>query len=543
MKRLKLGIGAAVGILLTAPQIALMFLADQWIDLPFLPFDLFDWLTRVLPGPVITFGIDLMIDGMLALGVDVADNAKTAEQIASILLYLGGGVLAGVIFSGYLSARKIKPDTITGLVMGALYGLPMISIHLAIGDSSLSSGLRILWLSALFLVWGIVAARAHLRLASAEAPPDVAGEPVGAERISRRQFLITLGGASAVITVVGSGVGALLAGSKRRKLEQVLADSLVHQTETDAGVPFPNLNDPVMPAPGTRPEYTPIKDHYKVFIRTQPSTVDGSTWVLPITGLVDNPLMPDLETLKSQFQRRDQYVTLTCISGRVGTGLIGTTMWSCVSLKEVLAACAVRPEARYLNITSADGFHESVDLDLIAGDERIMLCYAWDGHDLPFDHGFPLRIWIPDLYGMKQPKWITAIEVTDVYKEGYWVSRNWDEIARVNTTSVIDTVALQALADDSDRKLVPVGGIAYAGARGISGVEVKVDDGPWQPAHLRAPLSETTWVIWRFDWPFEAGDHTLAVRCNEAVGTPQIEADQSPRPSGSTGIHTFDVDG
>ena len=519
-----------------------MYLAAQWPGLPFLPFDLFDWLTRVLPGTLITFGIDMMIDGMLALGVDVADNAKTAEQIASILLYVGGGVLAGLIFSAFISSRKIKPDIISGLFMGALYGLPLISIHLAIGESSVSTGLTILWLSALFLAWGIVAARAFKVLAPEDAPADLDGEPVTAERINRRQFLITLGGASAVITVVGSGVGAVLAGFNRREEEQALAQGQVHETETGAGDPFPNLNDPVMPAPGTRPEYTPIKDHYKVFIRTAPSDLDGSTWLLPITGLVDNPLMLDLDALKSDFQSRDQYVTLTCISGRVGTSLIGTTLWSGVSLQDVLAASAVRPEAQYLNITSADGFHESVDLDLVAADERIMLCYAWDGHELPLDHGFPLRIWIPDLYGMKQPKWITGIEVTDVYKEGYWVERSWDEIAQVNTTSVIDTVAVQALSDGG-LTLVPVGGIAYSGARGISQVEVKVDEGPWQPARLRTSLSETSWVIWRFDWPFEAGDHTFTVRCKEADGTPQVETEQPSRPSGSTGIHTFEVNG
>jgi hypothetical protein len=203
----------------------------------------------------------------------------------------------------------------------------------------------------------------------------------------------------------------------------------------------------------------------------------------------------------------------------------------------------VRPEARYLNITSADGFHESVDLGGRRIIKKIMLCYAWDGHELPLDHGFPLRIWIPDLYGMKQPKWITGIEVTDVYKAGYWVERSWDEIARVNTTSVIDSVATQALTDEEGSQLVPVGGIAYSGARGISQVEVKVDDGPWQPARLRAPLSETTWVIWRYDWLFEPGNHTFTVRCKEADGRPQIETERAPRPSGSTGIHTFPVRG
>jgi hypothetical protein len=171
-----------------------------------------------------------------------------------------------------------------------------------------------------------------------------------------------------------------------------------------------------------------------------------------------------------------------------------------------------------------------------------MFCYAWDGNTLPQDHGFPLRIWIPDRFGMKQPKWITALEVTGEYKPGYWVERGWDEIAQVRTTSVIDTVAVDAVIEDGDQIRVPVGGIAWAGDRGISRVEVRVDGGPWQPAELRAPLSETTWVIWRYEWPFQAGHHLFEVRCAEGDGAPQIEEVNEAHPSGSTGIHNREAD-
>jgi hypothetical protein len=252
---------------------------------------------------------------------------------------------------------------------------------------------------------------------------------------------------------------------------------------------------------------------------------------------VDNPLVLTLDEIREKYEPRDQYVTLSCISNRIGGSLIGTTWWTGVSLQKILADVQVRSEARYLIITSGDGFFETVDLDMIASDERIMLCYAWDGQPIPFDHGFPLRIWLPDLFGMKQPKWITGIEVTDENKPGYWVERNWDEVAQVTATSVIDTVAVNDIIDSDGQKLVPVGGIAYAGARGISRVDVKVDDGPWQEAQLRAPLSDTTWVIWRYDWPFQEGKHTFAVRCAEADGTPQIETERGNRPSGATGIH------
>ncbi len=355
--------------------------------------------------------------------------------------------------------------------------------------------------------------------------------------ISRRQFMIRLGAATATITVVGSGLGALLAQAEQRQLNEAVANSM-DGSETSPRRPFPNSSDPVAPSPGTRPEYTEAADHYQVFLQTKPTVIDIATWSLPITGLVDNPLLLTLDEIRDNYEARNQYVTLSCISGRIGTSLISTTWWTGARLQEILADAKVRPEARYLIITPGDGFYETVDLDLIASDDRIMLAYAWDGKPIPFDHGFPLRIWLPDLYGMKQPKWITNIEVTGEYRPGYWVERNWDEVARVKATSVIDTVAVNSIEESGGQMLVPVGGIAFAGARGISMVEVKVDGGPWREAQLRAPLSETTWVIWRYEWPFEEGTHTFEVRCSEADGTPQIEEEKGNRPDGASGIHS-----
>jgi DMSO/TMAO reductase YedYZ molybdopterin-dependent catalytic subunit len=542
MKKLRLGTGALVGALLTAPLIGVMYLAYRLVGLPFVPFDLFDWLTRVLPGPLITFGIDLMIDTMLLLGVSVADTAKTAEQIMAVLQFFVGGILAGVVFFGVMSARKIKADPIAGVVMAALFGLPLIAISIAFGQSAIHPLLRILWLALLFTAWGLALSWAYRRLTPVETEAPVGGDETRAvERVSRRQFLIRLGAASAAITVVGAGLGALVAGTQGRRLEAALDESIAHTSETSEELPFPNSNDPVMPAPGTRPEYTPLKDHYEVYVRTEPTVIDGSTWTLPIMGLVDKPLTLTLDDIKNNYESRDQYVTLSCISGRIGTSLIGTTQWTGVSVQDVLADAQVRPEARYLYITSGDGFYETVDLELIAADRRIMLCYAWDGQDLSVEHGYPLRIWIPDLYGMKQPRWITGVEVTDEYKEGYWVERNWDEVAQVKTTSVIDTVAVDAIFEAGGQMLVPVGGIAFSGDRGISKVEVRVDGGPWAEADLRSPLSDTTWVIWHYDWPFEEGEHTFEVRCAEADGTPQIEEERSNRPSGATGLHSYET--
>jgi hypothetical protein len=167
----------------------------------------------------------------------------------------------------------------------------------------------------------------------------------------------------------------------------------------------------------------------------------------------------------------------------------------------------------------------------------VMLAYAWDGVPLLEEHGFPLRIYIPDLHGMKQPKWIETIEAMDHWEPGYWVVRGWDKVARMKATSVIDTIAVDMTIISADqRTLVPIGGIAHAGARGISKVEVRVDNGPWQAAALRTPLSQTTWVLWRYDWPFQPGKHTFTVRCYDGSNAPQIVEVRSPAPSGASGL-------
>ncbi len=536
MKKLGLAPGALASGLLTAPLIGLMYLLDPLAGLPFVPFALFDWIARVLPGPVVTFGIDLMIDGLLLVGLSVAAAAKTAEQIAAVLLFLVIGVVVGTL---YFAALRRSPDLRLkfGLVLGMLFGIPMVVVSLPMGQYTLEPAVAGLSVLALFLVWGVGCLTVYRGLTVNADGSVTEDEGRWAKSISRRQFIIRLGAATATITVLSSGLGMLLAQSERRQQNQAIAKSM-DESKMSARPPFPNAEDPVAPAPGTRPEYTEVEDHYKVFLRTEPTVIDIETWSLPITGLVANPLVLTLDDLQNNYQPRDQFITLSCISGRIGTTLISTTWWTGAGLQEILADVQVLPEATHLIITCGDGFYETVAIDLIESDERIMLAYAWDGRPIPFDHGFPLRIWLPDRYGMKQPKWITGIEVTDEYEPGYWVERNWDEVARVKAVSVIDTVAVDDIDESGSQMLVPVGGIAFAGDRGISKVEVKVDGGSWQEAELRAPLSETTWVIWRYRWPFEEGSHTLEVRCSEADGTPQIEIEKGNRPDGASGIHS-----
>ncbi len=544
--------GALVGGLLTAPLIALLYLADRLGDFPFVPYTLFDWLGRVLPGGVITRVIEGMVRAIRTLNLgETSGTAKTIENGMGILALLAIGIAAG---AGLFAVRHALDRRLTeraravpGLITGALVGLPLILItrHMLYSPgtaftAAAPEALALAWLALAFLVWGAALGRVYDRLYPAPGHISEEPAPLGASvtRLDRRRFLIRLGGATAAITVAGAGVGRLIAYLEAQDLQATIEARRRAAEAMPAGLP--NAGDPVEPAPGTRPEYTPLEDHYRIDINSRPVEIDGSAWRLRIHGLVDHPQELALDDLMARYQSHDQYVTLACISNPIAGDLISTTRWTGVRLRDVLADAGVQPGAAYLRVRSADGFHETVDLALVDEEPRLLLAYQWDGIPLLPQHGYPLRLYIPDRYGMKQPKWITEIEVTGEYEEGYWVVRGWDAVAQMRATSVIDVVAADSAYSDpaTGQMLIPIGGIAHAGARGISKVEVRVDDGEWAEARLRAPLSETTWVIWRYDWPFAPGEHTFTVRCTEGDGTPQIAERRPTAPSGATGLHS-----
>jgi DMSO/TMAO reductase YedYZ molybdopterin-dependent catalytic subunit len=165
----------------------------------------------------------------------------------------------------------------------------------------------------------------------------------------------------------------------------------------------------------------------------------------------------------------------------------------------------VATSATHLRVTSADGFYEVVSVDTIRADPRVMLAYSWDGVPLLIEHGYPLRLYVPDVYGMKQPKWITSIEAIDHWEPGFWVARGWDREGRVVTTAAVDAVVRRG-------DVTEVGGFAYAGARPIARVEVRADEGEWRRAQLREAMSATTWVIWRAEFTLPDGEHRFEAR-------------------------------
>lgn len=533
--------GIFLGALLTAPLMAVFYVGEQAFDLPFPPFAVFDWLARTLPGDVVVRGIEAMVDLIRRLDLgETSGTAKTLETGSALVMFLGGGALAGAaLFAlwGQPAPRRNRQATWTGALAGVLVGAPVVAICLDVASTDAAPLAVVLWLMLGHAGWGLALAALTGWLADAEQAGMGAPPTVTAQSLSRREFLIRVGGATATLTVVGAAVGRYLEVRDERSYRALIQRRRAAAEALAGQIELPNRDDPVIPVPGTRPEYTPLEDHYRVDINVRPQELNAATWRLRISGLVDRPLELSLDEIVNDFTRVDRYVTLSCISNPIGGDLISTTRWTGAPLAEVLERAGVQPGATHLRVSSADGFYETVPLDLMRSDPRLMLTYQWDGIPLLHQHGYPLRLYIPDRYGMKQPKWITEIEVMDREEDGYWVVRGWDKEARVRATAVVDVVADDLRYAQQGVALVPIGGIAYAGARGISAVEVRVDEGPWHPAQLRQPLADTTWVLWRYEWPFVAGRHTFTVRCQEGDGTPQIEEKMGTFPSGATGYH------
>ncbi len=538
--------GALVGGLTSLPLMALLYLGWRLMELPFLPFDLFDWLARFLPGDVITLGIDAIVNVIDTLDLgSTSDAAKTAEQLMALGLGALGGVVAGAgVASSLRSADKLNWRL--GAAVGLIAFVLASFIELDLGFLA-KPVLALIWLAICLIGWAT-----FLGYALSKQEPPATNEA----DLSRRTALIKLAGGSAFVALSAWGVGRWLGSEpKATGAGQPLTDLVPATPEPAAtspsspmptpsaqATPMPTVTaiattrDRVEPAPGTRLELTPNDEFYRIDINTRPVRIDGESWTLHVDGLFDNARPLTIADLTA-YPPVTQPITLSCISNRVGGDLIGTSNWTGARLRDVLKDLGLRPEAQELMIRAADGFYESVAMEDLM-DPRTLLVYGMNGETLPVAHGFPLRIYIPDRYGMKQPKWITHIEAIGDEGPGYWVERGWSAEARPQIVSVIDTVAKEALADGK----VPIGGIAWAGDRGIRKVEVQVDDGEWTAATLRTPpLSPLTWVQWRYDWPMVPGRHAFQVRATDGTGALQIAEKRGTRPSGATGYHSKTV--
>jgi DMSO/TMAO reductase YedYZ molybdopterin-dependent catalytic subunit len=545
-------VGAVLGGLTSLPLVALSYLGAQVATLPFVPFDLFDWLARVLPGNVITVGIDSMVRVITLLGLGSIDTtAKSLEQAMGIILVIAGGVVLGILLAWGIRRTAWKGSTI-GAILGLLVFLVVAGVEVSLRSASSGADLgALIWLAILFIGWGWL-------LGSWLSIPVLAAVPAAVSddfRMSRRAMLIKLAGGSVGLTIVATGLGRLLEVQREASGAGQALSSLTSPTPQPGSSsisaaptvgPTPPLapsetavatvRDRVPPAPGTRPELTANKDFYRIDIDALPPVLDKATWQLQVSGLFDRPRALKLDDLLA-YPAVTQPITQGCISNPIAGDLISTTNYTGPRVRDVLKDLGMRPQATALYIKGADGFYETVGMDDLL-DPRTLFVYGMNVETLPIEHGFPLRIYIPNRYGMKQPKWIRSIEAIDHNASGYWVDRGWSATAFPQIVSVIDVV----VKDQVENGRVPIGGIAWAGDRGIKKVEVQVDGGDWSEAVLRVPpLSPLTWVQWRYDWPLVRGAHTFRVRATDGTGALQIEKVQDTYPDGATGYHAVTV--
>ena len=257
-------------------------------------------------------------------------------------------------------------------------------------------------------------------------------------------------------------------------------------------------------------------------------------WKLKVSGLVERPLSFSYEELLN-LPVVEKIVTIQCIGNKVGGGLIGNALWKGVRLKDILEMAGVKRGVREVVFHAVDGYAESLPLDY-ALREEVFLAYEMNGKPLPSKHGAPVRLIIPNRYGLKHVKWLSAVELVDRDFQGYWVKRGWDKEAGLKTMSRIDYPT-----DRAHLPLSPINieGIAFSG-NGISKVEISLRGKNWEKANLRPPLSPYSWVLWSFYWqPPAAGEYKLKVRAIDGRGGLQIEEPAEPAPSGATGYHSI----
>jgi DMSO/TMAO reductase YedYZ molybdopterin-dependent catalytic subunit len=522
-------VGASLGALASIFVMTLNFLLDKIFVIPFVPFDLLDWLARSLPGDVITAGIDFLVLVLQTLGLGPTDRlAKAAERSLALFIFILIGIVLGVLLS-LVNRRGSQRSILLGTLSGIILGIGAVLIR---AGSTLLQNYDLvdaLWVLTIFLALGIASGYLLRTIAQIQSG-------LGGIDLTRRSFLYWVGGVVVATALASIGLGELLDDDQGGTVAD--GPEVLEFGDTSGAASSPSaqeLASRIQPAAGTRPEITSNDDFYNVDINASFQALEENSWRLEIGGLVQNPLSLTLEDLRSRT-KVTQVITLQCISNRIGGDLTGTAKWGGVPLADLLDEAGLLPEVAELRIDAADGFYESVSMQDIQ-DPRTLLVYEMNGEPLPHEHGFPLRIYIPNRYGMKQPKWIVRMNAIDFEGNGYWVDRGWSEEAFVVTTSVVDTD--EAPSDLLEGDLFPVGGIAYSGARGISKVEVKVDDGEWEQAQLRnPPLSSLTWVQWRYDWPAKLGSHTFQVRTYDEDGVVQIQDPRGVRPDGATGIHS-----
>jgi len=351
-----------------------------------------------------------------------------------------------------------------------------------------------------------------------------------------RRVLLTRGLVTAGIVVASVGVWHFITGGVSAAKVPV-AQLLQHYKSKITPPPTPNYGE-TQPAPYLSPEITSNDQFYVVSknLSADP-TVDGATWSLSVNGLVEHPFTLNYQQLMA-LPMQEQYESLMCISNDVGGPYMSNAQWEGISLASLLQRAGVKTGATKVVFYAVDDYSDSIHLSK-ALEPTTLLAVRMNGVTLPDGHGFPVRMLVPGIYGMKHCKWLNRIEVVNYDFQGYWQQRGWNDLATVRLTSRIDTPL--------DGGSVPVNrtsyiaGVAFSGNKGISEVDVSLDSGQtWQRAVLKKPQSDLSWVVWEYAWkPTTQENAIITVRAIDLEGNVQDPTEAPPLPNGSSGYHSI----
>ncbi|HZU77738.1 MAG TPA: molybdopterin-dependent oxidoreductase [Dehalococcoidia bacterium] len=488
---------------------------------PTLPELVQDRLVLAMPGPLFS----LMLDRFLYLGKPLL---FASLMLGQVLL----GALAGVVIGRW--GRPVLVAAALWLLTGFLV-LPLANRGDFAGSTSVAV-VTLLGYAAYAVTFVLLCGGARSRAAWFGSPrrANETGTPVLSRAIIQRRELLA-GGALALVTVVLArrAIGRLPSLPPRGSTSASGDTSVSGGAAEETGA----LSTASGQTPGLPPAVTPPARFYDVSKNLLDPTLDGGKWSVRIEGMVAQPQTLTLADLEAMAPVTE-YRTLECVSNEIGGDLISNGQWTGVHLADLLQRVGVQAGATEVRFVCADNYTANITLQQ-ALDPTTLLAYKLDGAPLPDKHGYPARVLGVNTYGMKNPKWVTHIQLVSNAPPGFWQQQGWDEQGIVQTMSEIIT-------PNDGAKVAPgattVSGIAFAGGRGINRVEVSTDGGAsWSEARLLPALGPYTWVFWQFTWQAQPGKYTLAVRATDGTGAVQPARRTDPFPAGATGYHEVQV--
>jgi DMSO/TMAO reductase YedYZ molybdopterin-dependent catalytic subunit len=452
----------------------------------------------------------------------LTEFAKTTFGTADKPILLSGmAVVIAIVavLAGLLARRRAAPGLVVVGVLGLL-GLAAVIVAPAFAPVDLVAPAV-----ALAVGLGVFAGLHTLALRSAHADGATEGG------VPRRTVLVGSTVAVALAALAAGAGGLLLGGGVAESRAAVTARlARIRLAERAPAIPV----GAAFPDQGTPAFVTSNADFYRIDVALRVPAQRAEDWSARIHGMVDHPVTLTYDDLLAR-PLVERTITMTCVSNPVGGDLVSTANFVGVDLRDLLVEAGVRPGAEQIYATSIDGWTAGTPTDVVMQPGRgALLAIGMNGEALPPEHGFPVRMVVPGLYGfVSATKWLADLELTTFdAKTGYWPQRGWAQKAPIKTQSRIDSP--RGFASVAAGR-VTVAGIAWSQPTGIGGVEVRMDGGPWQAAELSTEVSGDTWRMWRSDFTLGSGSHTVQTRATDKAGATQVEMRADPIPDGATG--------